>query len=201
MATPKPVGGFWSRLTPRERIYILVLVLVFFVMGTVVLVYMRGNAVRKAENEIAATKQALDQVYTRGAVYREKLEEKKKREATLSVKPLLFAPLVEDASRTTNNVQVSNEEELPTLELGNGLVKRSYKFSLRGVTLEDLVSFLVKIESKPGHVILTENLLIRSSSASEDNLSAEITLATWERREPEKPEGEGESAEEEEEEP
>jgi hypothetical protein len=183
-----PVGGFWARLTPRERIYILVLVLTFFVMGTAVLVYMRGNAIRRAEDEITAVKQALDQVYTRGSVYEQRLEEKKKRESTLSTKTLAFGTLVEEASKVSDQVSVSSEEELPAIELSEGLVKRSYKFSLRAVTLEDLVKFLVRVESKPGHVILTENLLIRSPSRSEDRLNADITIATYERRVAEEPE-------------
>lgn len=190
-----PVGGFWARLTPRERIYILVLVLTFFVMGTAVLVYMRGNAIRRAEDEITAVKQALDQVYTRGSVYEQRLEEKKKRESTLSTKTLAFGTLVEEASKVSDQVSVSSEEELPAIELSEGLVKRSYKFSLRAVTLEDLVKFLVRVESKPGHVILTENLLIRSPSRSEDRLNADITIATYERRVVEEPEGDAEDGE------
>lgn len=187
-----PVGGFWARLTPRERIYILVLVLTFFVMGTAVLVYMRGSAIRHAEDEITAVKQALDQVYTRGSVYEQRLEEKKKRESTLSTKQLAFGTLVEDASKVSDQVSVSSEEELPAIDLSDGLVKRSYKFNLRAVTLEDLVKFLVRVESKPGHVILTENLLIRSPSRSEDRLNADITIATYERRVVEEEEGAGE---------
>lgn len=184
-----PVGGFWARLTPRERVYILVLVLTFFVMGTAVLVYMRGNAILRAEDEITAVKQALDQVYTRGSVYEQRLEEKKKRESTLSTKTLAFGTLVEEASKVSDAVSVSSEEELPAIELSDGLVKRSYKFSLRAVSLEDLVKFLVRVESKPGHVILTENLLIRSPSRSEDRLNADVTIATYERRVVEEEEG------------
>jgi hypothetical protein len=191
-----PVGGFWARLTPRERVYILVLVLTFFVMGTAVLVYMRGNAIRRAEDEITAVKQALDQVYTRGSVYEQRLEEKKKRESTLSTKTLASGTLVEEASKVSEAVSVSSEEELPAIELSDGLVKRSYKFSLRAVSLEDLVKFLVRVESKPGHVILTENLLIRSPSRSEDRLNADVTIATYERRVAEEEEG-GEDGEEE----
>jgi hypothetical protein len=183
-----PMGGFWARLTPRERMYILVLVVVFFTMGTIVLLYMRGNAIRAAEQEITDIRAALDQVYTRGAVYKEKLEEKKKREASLSAKPLSFAPLVEEASKVAEDIKPSSEEEVPMQDLGNGLVKRAYKFNLRGVTLQDLVKFIVKLESKPGHVIVTESLYVRSPSTSEDRLNADIQIATWERRVEEAPE-------------
>ena len=198
MAAAAPGSGFWSRLTPRERMYLLALVVVFFTMGTIVLLYLRGNAIRDAEQEISDIRAALDQVYTRGAVYKEKLAEKKKREASLSSKQLAFAPLVEDASKVAEGIKPTNEEEIAAQEIGNGLVKRSYKFNVRGVTLTDLVKFLVKLESKAGHVILTESLYIRSPSTSEDRLNADIQIATWERREEEK-DDESKDGEEEEE--
>lgn len=182
-----------SRLTPRERTYIMVLVLVFFGMGTLVLLYLRDNALRDIEDDITRTRQAIDMVHTRGAVYKERLAEKEEREAKISDQQVLFSTLVEEASTVAETVQVSAEEELPALELGDGLIKRSYKFSLRSVTLEDLVKFLTKIESKPGHIIITESLLIRSPSNAEDRLNVDVTIATWERRAaPAAAEGEGE---------
>ncbi len=177
-----PMGGFWSRLTPRERTYLLVLVLVFFFMGTLVLLYMRDSALRKIEDDIAASKRALDAVYTRGAVYKERLKEKEERESKISDKTLLFSTLLQEASSVTEEVKAANEEELTPKDLGDGLTKRMYKFNLRSVTLEDLVKFLTKIESKPGHIVFTESLVIRSPSNAEDRLNADVTIATWERR-------------------
>lgn len=175
-------GGFMERLTPRERTYIMALVLVFFVMGTLVLLYLRDKALRDIESGITATRVALDTVHTRGAVYKEKLEEKKKREDKLSDQPLLFSTLVEEAAAVAETVQVSNEEETPALELGGGLLKRGFKFQLKSVTLEDLVKFLTKVESKDGHIVVTEGLLVRSPSNAEDRLNVDVVLATWERR-------------------
>lgn len=175
-------GGFMDRLTPRERTYVMVLVLVFFLMGTLVLLYLRDQALRDIEREITATRQALDTVHTRGAVYKQRLEEKKEREAKISDKALLFSTLVEEAATVAETVQVSNEEEVPALELGENLLKRSFKFQLRSVTLEDLVKFLTKVESKPGHIVMTEGLLIRSPSNAEDRLNVDVVIATWERR-------------------
>lgn len=175
-------GGFLDRLTPRERTYVMVLVLVFFMMGTLVLLYMRDKSLREMESQITATRQALDTVYTRGAVYKERLEQKKEREAKISDQTLLFSTLVEEAATVAETVQVSNEEENQALELGSGLIKRSFEFQLRSVTLEDLVKFLTKVESKPGHIVVTEGLLIRSPSNAEDRLNVDVTIATWERR-------------------
>lgn len=192
-----PFRGFWERLTPRERTMILWLVLVFFVMGTLVLLYLRGNALRETENEIAEIKRSLDQVYTRGAVYQERLEAKRKRESKISSNAVLFATLLEEAQAGVENLTVSNEEEQPAVDLGGGLVKRTFEFDLRSVTLEDLTKFMAAIEAKPGHIILTEELLIRSPSASEDRLNADVTIATWERRKTIGEEEEGEESGEE----
>lgn len=184
-----PMNGFWSRLTPRERTYILVLILVVFMMGTLVLLYLRDKALRETEGEIADLRTALDQVYTKGAVYKERLAEKKEREAKISTEELLFSTLIEEASTVAENLQANNQEEVDAQDLGGGLIKRSFKFNLRSVNLEDLVKFLTKIESKPGHIVVTESLLIRSPSNAEDRLNAEVTIVTWRRREAE-PEGE-----------
>lgn len=187
-----PMGGFWERLTPRERTYILVLILTFFVMGTLVLMYLRDKALSETEEEIASMRRALDTVHTRGAVYKERLEEKKERESKISDKNLLFSTLLEESSSVAEGeLNPAAEEELPALDLGGGLRKRSYKFNLRSVSLQDLVKFLTKIESKKGHIIITEGLLIRSPSNAEDRLNADITLATWERQ----PEEEAEDTE------
>jgi hypothetical protein len=177
-----PFRSFWERLTPRERTMLLSLVLVFFVMGTIVLLFLRGNALRESKNEIEQIRRALDQVYTRGAVYQERLAAKRARESKISSNRVLFATLLEEAQAGVENVAVSNEEELPIVDLGDGLVKRTFKFDLRSVTLEDLTKFLSSIEGKRGHIILTEQLLIRSPSASENRLNVDVTIATWERR-------------------
>lgn len=186
-------GGFMSRMTPRERTYVMVLVLVFFAMGMLVLLYLRDKALRDIEDDIAGTRRALDMVHTRGSVYKERLAEKEEREAKISDQKLLFSTLVDEAAAQAETVQVSNEEELQALELGEGLIKRTFKFNLRSVTLEDLVKFLTKVESEPGHIVITEGLVIRSPSNAEDRLNVDITLATWQRLDTQAPaEGEEE---------
>lgn len=178
-------GGFLERLTPRERTYILSLVLVFFVMGTLVLVYLRDGALRKTEKEIADIRLALDAMHTRGAVYKSKLEQKKQREAAISSESVQFASLLDEARTIVEGVSITNEEEQPPMPLGDGLVKRTYDLDVRNITLEDLIKLLTFIENKPGHIIVTENLLIRAPSATEDRLTADVTLVTYERTAPE----------------
>ncbi|MBC8068064.1 MAG: hypothetical protein IAG13_07005 [Deltaproteobacteria bacterium] len=177
-----PVGsGFLAGLTPRERTYILVLVLVFFVMGTLVLLYFRGNSLRETEKEIAEYRLAIDDLNTRGAVYKAKMEQKKAREAEIATECIQFATLLDEARSSVENISIANEEEEAVLELGSGLSKCSYKFEVRTVTLEDLTKLLSFIESKPGQIITTENLSIRAVSNVEDRLNAEITLVTFRR--------------------
>lgn len=191
-----PSSGFMSRLTPRERTYVMALVLTVFVMGMLTLLYLRDKSLTQTENDIANTRRALDQVYTRGAVYKELLEQKKEREKKISEQGLLFSTLLAEAGAAVEDVQPSNEEELQPQDISESLVKRSFKFNLRSVNLEDLVKFLTKIESKAGHVIIVENLLIRSPSHSEDRLNVDVTIATWERRTTDDEQGEDEEGKE-----
>jgi len=181
MAKNPMSGGFMSRLTPRERTYVMALILTAFVMGLLVLLYLRDKALRETENDILATQRALDMVYTRGAVYTERLAEKKKREETISDQELYFSNVVAEAATVGESIQPSNQEDLTFGLPEGGLDKEGYKFNLRSVTLEDLVQFLTKIESNPGHIIVTEELVVRSPSNAEDRLNVDVTLATWQR--------------------
>jgi hypothetical protein len=154
---------------------------VFFVMGTVVLFVVRSSYLGTTRDHIAATKRALDLVYTRGAVYQDQLQRKQDRESKISSESLLFATLIERASGTLEDLAVTNQEEKPPVDLGGGLRLRTVEFDLRSVTLETLTKFLATLESEPRHVIFTQRLLIRSPSAQEDRLNAAVELATWER--------------------
>jgi hypothetical protein len=159
-----------------------VLGIVFFLMGTMLLLYMRSQALSKRDQEIAALRQTLHDIETRGAVYEERLRNKEKREAKLATEPVQFSLLLEKARAGMEGLTVASEEEQPEKELGtSGLKKRAFDFDVREATLEVLISYLTKIESEPKRVILTESLNIRSPSETEDRLIADISLATWER--------------------
>jgi hypothetical protein len=174
-------AGFWAGLSPRERVYILVLVIVFFVMGTLVLLYFRGNALRETEKEIEKYRFALDDVHTRGAVYKAKIEQKKAREAAISTECAQFASLLDEARLAVEGFSPTNEEEQASLEIGGGLTKCAYKFDAKDITLENLTKLLTFLESRPGQYISTENLVVRSLSNAEDRLNADITLVTFKR--------------------
>lgn len=191
MSAKKIKMGWFSRLQPRERVLIMALGGVFFVMATFVLIMLRTSKVAAIEAEISELKQASDLVYTRGAVYQDKLAMKSKREAKISDKPLMFATLIENAESIAE-VSASNQEEKPGFDMTESLRKRSIEFDLRGIGLTQLTKFLATIEAPGEHVVLTQRLEIRSLSPNEDRLNAEIELATWERIA-----AEGETAEEE----
>jgi hypothetical protein len=176
-----PFAGFWAGLTGRERTLILALILVFFLMSTVVLLFLRGSRTREARLEIQAIERSLELLKTKGAVYQERLEEKESREGKISSEALLFSTLLEEALTKVEDVTVSNQEEQPPLDLGAGLRKRVVEFDLRNLSLGSLTQFLGALEAKAGHIILTDRLLVRSATATEDRVNAEVHLATWER--------------------
>lgn len=172
--------SFWERLQPRERVLVMALVVVFFVMTTGVMLFLRHTKLTAIEEEIADMREGLDMTRSYGPSYLEKLNKKSDRTDNISSTPLLFSTLVEEAE-TVAEVKASSQEEKPPVEIEPGLHKRTYEFDLRGVTLAQLTKFLSTIESKEGHVVLTEGLTIRSPSPNEDRLNVDIVLATWER--------------------
>ncbi|MBX7079155.1 MAG: hypothetical protein K1X88_08230 [Nannocystaceae bacterium] len=180
-------GGFWARLTPRERVYIMLLVVVFFAMATAVLLYFRGNALKATETEIGSYRAALDDLHTRGAVYTAKIEQKEAREKAILGECAQFASLLDEAKAVVETVSFTNEEEQPAIDVGGGLTKCSYKFDAKSITLEDLTKLLVFFEGKPGQLIVTESLVLRSLSSAEDRLNADITLVSFRREGAEAP--------------
>lgn len=176
--------GFWERLQPRERVLVMALVATFFIMSTLVMMFLRYKKLGAIDEEIADLREAMDMTRTMGPAYLDKLENQEKGDDKLSSTPLQFSILVEEAQNTAE-VTASNQAEKPAVELAPGLKKRTYEFDLRSVTLAQLTKFLSTVESKEGHMVLTEALTIRSPSASEDRLNVDVVLATWERTEAE----------------
>jgi hypothetical protein len=172
--------SFWERLQPRERVLVMALVGVFFVMATGVMMFLRHTKLDAIEAEIADMREGIDMTRSYGPSYLEKLESKGKTHDNISSTPLLFSTLVEEA-QTVAEVTASNQAEKPAVEIEPGLHKRTYEFQLRGITLAQLTKFLSTVESKEGHIVLTEGLTIRSPSTSEDRLNVDVVLATWER--------------------
>lgn len=181
--------NFWERLQPRERVLVMTLVGVFFLMFTGVMMFLRYKKLSAIDAEIADLRQGLDLSRTFGASYQEKLADKAIEEQKISSDALLFSTLIEQAAQVAE-VKVSNQTEKPPVSLAVGLQKRTYEFDLRSVTLTQLTKFLSTVEGKEGHVILTEDLTIRSPSASEDRLNVDVIVATYERVEPEEAEAE-----------
>jgi hypothetical protein len=172
--------SFWERLQPRERVLVMALVGVFFVMATGVMMFLRHSKLGAIDTEIADMREAIDMTRSYGPAYKEKLANKGKVKDDISSTPLLFSTLVEEA-QTVAEVKASNQAEKAAVEIEPGLHKRTYEFQLRGVTLAQLTKFLSTVESKEGHLVLTEALTIRSPSGSEDRLNVDVVLATWER--------------------
>ncbi len=174
-------GGFMSRLNPRERVLLGMLLIVFFAIATGVLFVLRSGALAEKQEAIDDLRKGLELVYTKGTVYDLKKKEKAAREARIAnATPIIFSTLIEDTSKMLVTGTVRGEEEKASSELGNGLIKRVYGFEVRSVPLEELLNFLTKLEQQPGHIVIVERMAIKSPSVEEDRLNVEVELATWE---------------------
>ena len=178
---PQLLGGFINRLQPRERALLGVLLIVFFAIAISALFMMRSTSLAEKQEAIDALRTGLDLVHTRGTVYDLKKKEKAAREARIAnIQPIIFSALLEEASRSLVTGTLRGEEEKPSIELGEGLVKRVYGLEVRSVGLEELLTFLTKVEQQPGNILIVERLAIKSLSPLEDRLNVEVELATWE---------------------
>lgn len=176
------LGGFIARLQPRERALLGILLIVFFAIATSVLFMLRSESIAEKQAAIDGLRRGLDLVHTRGTVYDLKKKEKAAREARIAnIQPIVFSALLEEASRSLITGTLRGEEEKPSVPLGDGaLIKRIYGFEVRNVALEELMTFLTKVEQQPGNILIVERLAIKSLSAMEDRLNVEVELATWE---------------------
>jgi hypothetical protein len=175
------VAGFMARLNPRERALVGVLLLVFFATAIGVLFMLRSSSFEATRAEIADLRDALHLVRTSGTAYDTKKKEKEAREARIaSAQPISFSMLLEEAQKNLVTGTLRGEEERPSVDAGNGLTKRVVAFEIRNVGLEELLNFLAKLEAQPGNILFVERLMLRSPSALEDRLNAEVELATWE---------------------
>lgn len=172
--------GLLSRMQPRERNLVMMLGLVFFVMTLFVLFTLRARRMNALRDEITDMRSGLELAYTRGTVYEQKLANKAQREAQISDAKIPFTTLIEDAANKAE-VSASNQEEQPPVDVAPGLRKHLIEFDLRNVTLDQLTKFISLMESNTDYIVLSDTLLIRSPSSSEDRLNVEMTLASWQR--------------------
>ena len=172
--------NFWERLQPRERVLVMALAGVAFLMFTMVLMFLRFQKLSAIDEEIADIRQGLDLARTFGPSYKEKLAAKQQETEKISSQKLMFSTLIEQAAEVAE-VKVSNQTEKPAVEVAPGLHRRTYEFDLRSVTLTQLTKFLSTVEGQEGHVVLTHGLTIRSPSGSEDRLNVDVVIATYER--------------------
>ena len=82
--------SFWERLQPRERVLVMALVGVFFVMATGVMMFLRHSKLSAIDAEIADMREGLDMTRSYGPAYLEKLDKKGDSNDELSTSPLLF---------------------------------------------------------------------------------------------------------------
>lgn len=177
-------ASWWIRLSGRERQLLMLLGTTFLFVFAVAILFLRFQKLQAHEESITNYRQAISKVFTEGSEYRERVDKKERRENLISTTPISFASLIEQAE-TLAQVTTTDQEEKPPVDETPSLRKRMITFEVRDVTLEQLLKFISTIESKRGHIVLTENLEIRNLSGTgpepEDRLKVNFEVSTWER--------------------
>lgn len=174
--------GFLATLSARERVMVLALILTFFVMGSLLLLYLRSEALSARRAAIDEHRRALEQVHVQGPLYQELVEERRTAESSIADTEIQFNSLLEKAQvGLSEEFSVQDIDTLPAKEVGRNLIKKTFTFRLRSVHYQDAITFLTKLESEPDRILLVEEFKIRSTNEQNDAVNFDVTVATWER--------------------
>lgn len=177
-------ASWWIRLSGRERRLLMLLGTTFLFVFATAIIFLRMQKLGAQQKSIADYRNAISKVFTEGSEFKERVSQKERREELISAVPISFAALIEQAE-TRAQIQATDQEEKTPVDETPSLRKRAITFEVRDVTLEQLLQFISKLESKRGHIVLTEKLEILNLSGTgpepEDRLKAKFELATWER--------------------
>ena len=86
--------NFWERLQPRERVLVMALVMVFFVMGTAVMMFLRFTKLSAIDEEIADRRQGLDLTRAFGPSWKEKLAKPKTKDSAVAFKASILLVVI-----------------------------------------------------------------------------------------------------------
>ena len=175
-------ASWWVRLSQRERHLLMLLGTTFLFVFASAIIFLRMQKLKVQETAIADYREAIAKVFTEGGTYKERVTLKERREGLISTTPLSFTSHIEQAENLAQ-VKATDQEEKPPVDEAPGLRKRVITFEMRDVTLDQMLKFISTVESKRGHIVLTERLEIRNLSGTgpepEDRLKVDYTLATW----------------------
>jgi cell division protein FtsL len=177
-------ASWWVRLSASERKLLMLLGATFLLVFASAIIFLRFQKLKVHETAIADYREAINKVFTEGGSYKERVAKKERREGLISTTPLSFTSHIEQAENLAQ-VKATDQEEKPPVDEAPGLRKRVISFEMRDVSLDQMLKFISTVESKRGHIVLTEHLEIRNLSGTgpepEDRLKVDFQMATWER--------------------
>jgi type II secretory pathway component PulM len=164
----------WEQISPREQRMILALGITFLLVVLVLLGRGIGGGLTELEERNQKTRAALrvlqDYRQNAGASHDEA------REVKLPDEPVKLQSYLESiASEVGVTIPAFNPQAGATRD---GVVTAATRFHLRGISLEQLTSFLEKVESKLPYVVV-ESLDIKRDFRDNTRLEAELLVTTY----------------------
>jgi hypothetical protein len=172
----------FERLSQRERTMVSALGVAVAVMLTLIVGFLITEGLSNLEERNGAMRQALKDMESHRGSYLLQRSKSAQLETRLGHGAVHLGSYLEQAAKDSG-IQIPESNELPSAPAGKQWVQRSVTLQLQHVKLDQLASFMKRIETGPNLVLVT-SLNIRTRDDKHIDLDVEMTVSTWERSKP-----------------
>jgi len=183
----------FERLSQRERTLVTALGVTFCVMVTLIVGFLITDGLSSLEERNAAMRQALKDIDTQRDNYLRARAKSSQLETRLGHGSIQLGSYVEQAAKEVG-VEIPESNDRTPAPAGKQWVERGVDLRLQHVKLDQLASFMKKIETGPNLVVVTA-LNVRTRDDKHQDLDVEMTVTTYERAKPASKESGGKKGE------
>lgn len=169
----------YDRLSQRERTMVLALGVSFVVMLTLIVGFLVTDGISSIEERNADIRQALRDLETQRDTYLKSRSKAAQLETRLGHGSAQLGGFLEQAAKDSG-IQIPEQNERPPAPAGKQWTEKAIDLRLQKVKLDELATFLKKIETGPNLVVVTA-LSIRTRDDKHEELDVEMTVATYDR--------------------
>jgi hypothetical protein len=172
----------FERLSQRERTMVMALGISFVVMLTLIVGFLITDGLSSIAQRNDDMRQALKDIDTQRDNYLNARSKSRQLETRLGSTPVQLGGYLEQAAKEAG-VQIPESNDRAPAPAGKQYIERAVDLRLQHVKLDELATFLKKIETGPNLVIVTA-LSIHTRDDKHQELDVEMTVSTYERAQP-----------------
>jgi hypothetical protein len=169
----------WERLSQRERAMVSALGITFVVLMTMLVAFLVTDGLSSMDERNSDMRQALRDLDTQRDSYLRARNKVQALDSRLGRPPIQLQGFLEQAAKDSG-FEIPESKDQPPTPAGKKYVEHSADIQLRDVTLEQLTSFMRKVEGGENLVVITA-LNIRVRDDKHQKLDVAMSISTFER--------------------